>query len=171
MIQSEHFKPNEFLCPCCGRGEKEIDQLLVEKLEVLRENMNAKSIIITSGYRCKQHDKEIGGTGAGMHTTGGACDIVVYKKNGDRYNSFTIAREAEKIGFNGIGIIDNTACHVDIRGNIPYINNHWFGNEKTNEIYTTFAGMGEKIYYEENLGTTSRFTCPHCGKVISVEKG
>lgn len=168
MIATEHFKVNEILCPCCGRGESEMEQLIMEKLETLRENMNAKSIVITSGYRCNNHDKEVGGNGHGMHTLGGACDIVVYKKNGERYTSFAVAREAEKVGFNGIGIIDDSACHVDIRGYIKYANSHWFGNEKTNEIYTTFASMGEEVYYGDSVNKTY---CPHCGKKIMVIRG
>lgn len=167
MKKTEHFKPSEFLCPCCGRGENEIDQRLVDMLEKLRTALNAESIIITSGYRCNNHDREVGGSGSGMHTLGGAADIIAYKKNQQSYESLTIAREAEKIGFNGIGIIDAVACHVDIRGAIPYANNHWFGNEITGATYTTFKDKGEEIYFEN----TSPAICPHCGGKIKIEKG
>lgn len=167
MTASKHFKVNEFLCPCCGRGEAEISQGLVAMLEKLREKMNSTAIIITSGYRCNQHDREVGGSGTGMHTKGGACDIVVYKENGLPYDSFTVAECAESIGFTGIGIIDDTACHVDIRGTIPYVNSKWFGNERTNEIYTTFKGMGRI----EIVSRETTFACPHCGKNIIIKKG
>lgn len=40
---------------------------------------------------------------------------------------------AELIGFSGIGIIDNTAIHVDRRTTKNYTNGHWFGNEQTGE--------------------------------------
>lgn len=136
-------------------------------LEKLHTAMNAKEIWITSGYRCVKHDREVGGSGTGMHTLGGAADIVVFNMNGNAYSSFAIAREAEKIGFTGIGIIDNTACHVDIRGKIPYVNNKWFGNEKTGETYSTFAGKGEAIVESGS----AYISCPHCGKKIKISKG
>lgn len=80
-----------------------------------------------------------------MHVLGGASDIRVQKQDGSFYSAFTICREAEKIGFTGIAYIDEESAHVDIRGTIPYANNHWFGNESNNKIYTTFANMGEPI--------------------------
>lgn len=166
MTKTEHFAPEELMCPCCGRGETQTDQRLIDMLEQLHKAMNAKSIVITSGYRCPSHDKEVGGTGDGMHTKGGACDIIVYKKNGLPYTSLTVAREAEKIGFAGIGIIDVYACHVDIRGKIQYANDHWYGNEATGENYKTFTGMGEEIYREDTYPC-----CPYCGKKIKIEKG
>lgn len=166
MRETKHFKPKEFFCSCCGKGESEVNQILIDMLEKLHTAMNANAIYITSGYRCPKHDKAVGGSGAGMHTLGGAADIVVYRTEHIPYSSFTVAREAEKIGFTGIGIISNDACHVDIRGKIPYVNNHWFGNELTGETYTTFAGKGEKI-----TNTEACINCPHCGKKIKVEKG
>lgn len=163
MNNTEHFKDYEFMCPCCG--VEKMDNRIISMLETLRTALNAKSIVITSGYRCEKRDREVGGI-IGMHNKGGACDIIAYKKSGERYSAFTIAEQAEKIGFTGIGIIDSTACHVDIRGTIPYSNNHWFGNEQNGETYTTFSGMGEKI---ENVSHET--LCPHCGKKIKIERG
>ena len=115
-------------------------------LERLRENMNASAIIVTSGTRCPAHSVAVNGTTTDAHTKGIAADIRVNKKDGTSYTSGTIAREAEKIGFSGIGIIDNIHCHVDIRNLNNYYNNHWFGDERThNDFITTFANYGEPI--------------------------
>lgn len=141
---SQHFSESEFKCPCCGKIT--INKELINMLEKLRTAMNAAAIIVTSGYRCPNHSKAVGGSITDAHTKGIAVDIRVLKKSGQTYSSGTIAREAEKIGFSGIGIIDNIHCHVDIRNLHNYINAHWFGDERTkNDWIKTFANYGEEI--------------------------
>lgn len=107
--------------------------------------MDAKAIYVTSGLRCKKHNQSIGAGSVSMHILGGASDIQVQKKDGSYYSALTICECAEKIGFSGIAVIDDITAHVDIRGFIPYDNNHWFGNERTGATYQTFKGLGEKI--------------------------
>lgn len=141
---SKNFSKSEFACKCCGKAD--INGDLVNMLERLRTVMNASAIIITSGYRCPSHSVAVGGTATDAHTKGIAADIRVVKKSGQCYTAPTIAREAEKIGFFGIGIIDNLHCHVDVRNKNNYVNDHWFGDERTGDNYiTTFATMGEPI--------------------------
>ena len=141
---SQHFDEKEFMCPCCGAVN--IDKELVSMLEKLRTEMNASAIIVTSGYRCPTHSVAVGGSSTDAHTRGIAADIRVMKKSGKCYASGTIARESEKIGFTGIGIIDNLHCHVDIRNLHNYINAHWFGDERTgNDWIETFKNYGEPI--------------------------
>ena len=146
MQISEHFSSEEFMCKC-GCGSCNVDSELIAKLEQLFTAMNAKYIFVSSGVRCPEHSVAVGGSRTDAHTKGIAADICVMKQNGNYYSSETIAREAEKLGFNGIGIIDNTYCHVDIRNSENFVNNHWFGNEMTGENYIqTFANVGEPIY-------------------------
>ena len=146
MQISEHFASEEFACKC-GCGSCNVDSELIAKLEQLFKAMNAKYIFVSSGVRCPEHSVAVGGSRTDAHTKGIAADICVMKKNGEYYTAETIAREAEKIGFNGIGIIDNTYCHVDIRNSENFVNSHWFGNEMTGENYiSTFANVGEPIY-------------------------
>lgn len=141
---SPHFSKSEFACKCCNKVN--VDSELISMLERLYSEMNAKAIIITSGYRCPAHSVAVGGTATDAHTRGIAADIRVVKQSGQCYTAPTIARVAEKIGFTGIGIIDNLHCHVDIRNAHNYVNSHWFGDERNNDNYiTTFANMGEPI--------------------------
>lgn len=146
---SPNFDSTEFMCKCgCGKFIKNME--LIQMLERLRENMNAAAIIVTSGTRCPAHSVNVGGASTDAHTKGIAADIRVNKKDGTTYTSGTIAREAEKIGFSGIGIIDNIHCHVDIRNLNNYYNNHWFGDERThNDFITTFANYGEPILKDD----------------------
>lgn len=142
---SPNFDDTEFKCKCgCGKYIKNME--LIQMLERLRDAMNAAAIIVTSGTRCPAHSVAVGGTATDAHTRGIAADIRVNKKDGTTYTSGTIAREAEKIGFTGIGIIDNIHCHVDIRNLNNYYNSHWFGDERTNNDYIlTFENYGEPI--------------------------
>lgn len=129
---SEHFDSSEFACKCgCGRSIK-MSTILIERLEKLHALMGAKAIYINSGYRCENNPY---GFKTDAHRKGIAADIRVQHKNGDYYTSEDIAEAAERIGFGGIGLMEPDACHVDTRDIEPYDNNHWFGNETTNENF------------------------------------
>lgn len=146
---SAHFDISEFACDC-GCGGANPHPQLIEKLEQLHKNMNAKAIYINSGFRCASRSVAIGGYANDMHVLNGAADIRVQRKDGNFYTAEAIAREAEKVGFSGIGMMPPNSVHVDVRGTIPYANNHWFGNESTGENFIeTFADMGEPVYYED----------------------
>ena len=99
------------------------------------------AIIVTSGCRCPKHSASIpNGSSTDAHTRGIAADVYAVKKDGTRWGAFSLAAVAEKIGFTGIGIIDNTAVHMDIRNNSNYVNPHWFGNEITGDDFVkTFS--------------------------------
>lgn len=132
---TEHFDTSEFRCNC---GKEGINTELVERLERLFAAIGADKILISSGYRCPDCSVAVGGYRNDMHVKGGAADLVVYK-DGKPMSSYAVAAIAEDLGlFNGIGIIDDSYVHLDIRGVIPYSNNHWFGNEVSGETYTTF---------------------------------
>ena len=132
----------------CGCGGENPSKKLIERLEQLFELMGAKSIIITSGYRCPSYSRSIGGYGNDAHTCNIAADIIVNKKDGGTYTAEDIAEVAERIGFGGIGMMQG-ACHLDNRDSEPYVNNHWFGDERDgrNNIKTFQRGTvfpGEK---------------------------
>lgn len=77
-----NFKKSEFKCPCgrCnGYGDGIASSLLVT-LQALRDKYG--KLQITSGYRCKQHNKEVGGSTNSKHTKGQAADFYL-----DGFNS------------------------------------------------------------------------------------
>lgn len=107
MRISPHFSTSEFACPCCGFCP-EISPELLDKLERLRTYLGAP-IIITSGYRCERHNSHVGGASRSQHLLGTAADIKVGDIPPDE-----VAKAAELIGFNGIGVY-STWTHVDVR--------------------------------------------------------
>ena len=139
-----HFSAYEFKCSC-GCGGNGTSKALVEKFEKIYEYLagterGVKSVNITSGYRCPKHSVAVGGSADDAHTRGIAADFYALDKSGTRWASRELAAVCEKLGFSGIGVIDNTAVHADIRTTANYKNGHWFGNEMTgNDNIQTWA--------------------------------
>ncbi len=71
---SVHFTDYEFRCPCCGVVK--VDPRLIEVLESIRNHFGRR-VIVTSGYRCAKHNKDVGGAEGSYHTRGMAADIKV----------------------------------------------------------------------------------------------
>ena len=110
---SAHFNASEFACPCCGTVN--VDSKLIELLEQLRSKLNVP-IHINSGYRCRNHNAQVGGVAGSQHLYGTAADITAplagYRRTRDA---------VEQIDFDGTGFYPpigaDTAwyIHVDTR--------------------------------------------------------
>lgn len=133
---SEHFDSSEFACKCCGK-QVTMSKLLIERLEKMHSLMDAKAIYINSGYRCNNNPW---GSPTDAHRKGMAADIRVQKKDGSYYSAEDIAEAAERIGFKGIGLMLPDSCHVDTRGDEPYIYDWWHGNETTGVDWAKDSG-------------------------------
>lgn len=128
---SEHFKVSEFRCKCGGTHDTLIASDLVQKLEELRSALGCSGISISSGYRCIQHDKAVGGSGTGQHTKGKAADICCYGSDGKPIDNRIVCCAAEDLGFHGIARIkgNGTFTHVDVRSG------KWYGDETKGMSY------------------------------------
>ena len=123
-----HFHSTEFRCKC-GCGKIYIDEGLVNKLEQLFVKLNASKCIISSGYRCSKHDKNVGGNGYGQHTKGYAADCVYYDKNGKIIPSKIVVCVAYDMGlFKGMANINNNYQHLDVRTTGTYRGDETRGN-------------------------------------------
>jgi len=99
------FAKEEFKCPCCGLSY--VDDKLIKMLNKARK-IAGIPFIINSGFRCGEHNKNIGGYPTSSHMTGLAADIKC-KNSKDRLIMLKALIEAK---FNRIGI-GNTFIHVD----------------------------------------------------------
>lgn len=151
---TEHFDSTEFECKC-GCGGNKIDERLVNLLESLFKLMDAKVIIVTSGYRCPTHSVRVGGSIDDAHTIGYAADIKVQKQDGSWYTAEDIAEAAERIGFGGIGLM-NGACHVDIRHLGGYKNMFWHGDERNGVDFINSFQRGTKFGSSAAIKTTHK---------------
>ncbi len=106
---TENFSEDEFACRCCG--SLLLHPELLRKLEAMRFAAGAP-VIVTSGYRCQDYNKVVGGAANSYHTFGMAADVFVNGVSTQR-----LAELAEDVGFDGIGIYpDQAFVHVDVRG-------------------------------------------------------
>ena len=134
MKISEHFHSSEFKCQHCGKIY--IDRNLVEKLEHIFDKLEASKCIISSGYRCREYDIQIGGF-AGRHSEGLAADCVYYDKEGQIIPAGRVICTAFDLGeLKGIANIDGNYVHLD------------------NRIYGTYYG-------DETKGNNSCWTDPY----------
>jgi len=110
---SANFKVREFLCLCCGAEGIKDD--LVFHLQTVHDMLPADHVmIITSGYRCEKHNKEIGGLEDSAHKKGLAADIAVLNSS----YRFRLLKALIRVGFKRIGIYKNF-IHADLDESKP----------------------------------------------------
>lgn len=100
-----NFTLNEFACPCCGGNN--IQAGLVERLQKAR-TLADMPFKISSGWRCADHNKEIGGEAHSSHMLGWASDIAC-ETSGIRFRMVKALIDA---GFTRLGI-GKTFVHAD----------------------------------------------------------
>lgn len=125
---SKNFKSTEFDCHgfgCCNSTE--ISLQLIDILQEVRDHFK-KSVTINSGFRCKVHNKAVGGASKSNHLKGTAADIVV-----SGVEPKEVAKFLESIGVLGIGLYP-WGCHVDTRTKKAF----WYGDKQ--EYRSTFGG-------------------------------
>ena len=102
----KHFTKSEFQCSCCNKVV--VSPKLVFMLDLARE-LAGVPFKISSGYRCKKHNSEVGGVKNSAHLKGLAVDIVV----ADNVSRLKILRALVIVGFSRIGI-SKGFIHVDV---------------------------------------------------------
>jgi hypothetical protein len=106
---STNFKVKRFACKD-GTDTTPIDSKLVNILQTISDHFG-KTVTITSGYRTVTYNSKIGGEKNSFHTRGMAADITI-----SGVQPLTVARYAESIGVQGIGLYENSGfVHVDSR--------------------------------------------------------
>ena len=82
----------------CGCQHDEISELFMNKMYTIRKTLDFP-LIVTSGYRCPDHNLSVSGKSTGPHTTGHAIDIQIH---GGR--AVYLIKEALLEGMRGIGV-------------------------------------------------------------------
>ncbi len=104
----KYFNYEEFDSPDVQGSGQLMDKKLLEMLDQVRE-MYGKPIHVTSGYRTKAHNRDVGGVTGSSHLKGLAVDIACITSS-DRYK---LLYALIKVGFNRIGVA-KTFVHIDI---------------------------------------------------------
>jgi uncharacterized protein YcbK (DUF882 family) len=111
---SANFSRIEFACNC-GCGFDTVDSDTLETLEHIREHFNA-SVVINSGCRCANWNKQCGGEPNSYHLQARAADIAVAGVPPSKVAEWV--ENGPLKGRGGVGRY-NTFTHVDTRSNGP----------------------------------------------------
>ena len=95
---SDNFRLGEFMCKCARCTEVQVDDELVGILQKIRDYFGVP-VNINSGYRCAEHNAEVGGDPGSHHMKGMAADIVV-----EGIEPAEVANYAESMGVQRIGL-------------------------------------------------------------------
>lgn len=139
---SKHFKVYEFsdTSPSPYNQRKIYSDVikyspeLINKLEEIISLTGAKSVSVSSGYRSRQHDRDVGGNGYGQHPNGCAADVCFFDSNNKPIDNRIISIIAQDIGIKGIARINrNGYIHLDMRATGTYL-----GDETVNNYTVTW---------------------------------
>lgn len=109
----KYFKREEFVCHCdgkyCDGYPAEMKHKLIVVADRVREHFG-KPCIVSSGARCKQHNKNVGGVWNSWHLYGKAMDFKVEGVSGAKV--LTYVKQQPEITY--AYSIDGTYIHMDI---------------------------------------------------------
>lgn len=109
-----NFTRDEFVCKCggqyCNGDTAEMHTAVMDILQSIRNYVN-QPIIITSGVRCPQHNRNVDGTNSSRHKLGKAIDFYV---KGCTVHGDTLVNLAYKYGARYSYNIDGYAVHIDV---------------------------------------------------------
>jgi len=105
MWDYANFRPEEFICPCCG--EQRMEQEFMERLQILRE-LCGFPFIVTSGWRCENYNRKVSPESSGDHTRGLAVDISLT----DRYNRWDLLKYITQMLYFKDIAIGKTFIHI-----------------------------------------------------------
>lgn len=74
---SRNFTRSELQCPCCSKCL--MCPAFIDRLQVFRD-IYGKPLIVVSGFRCEEHNAEVGGSLNSDHLYGKAVDLRVHDK-------------------------------------------------------------------------------------------
>jgi len=106
-----YFKTDEFTCPCCNKVI--VSGYLIHLLNKIREGLG-KPMTVNSGYRCKKHNKKVGGKDNSAHRRGTAADIECTNS----HDRFIIKKLAYEAGFKRLKPYP-TFIHLDVDMELP----------------------------------------------------
>lgn len=122
---AKYFSNDEITCNCgCGRGLDEINPILLDCLDKLRERWGSE-IMVSCMYRCPEHNRDVGGEPNSQHLLGNAADIWVDGDYHEFYNFVVNSRLFDAIGY----YPESEFVHVDVRSGCTEINEYWWCGE------------------------------------------
>ena len=97
---------------CHDCGACLVSSELLYALEQLRA-LGPEPILVDDGYRCPEHNAEVGGVNGSQHTAGKAADIKIVGLT--LQQMYERAKSIPAFAAGGIGVYDTGFIHVDVR--------------------------------------------------------
>lgn len=117
MSLTSNFKKSEFECNCGCEMPDEVFfniEKLANQLQYIRDFIELP-IGITNAYRCRSHNKAVGGVSNSQHILGKAADLQVKGISTEElYKVIDTLAEYNHVMQGGLGLYD-TFVHYDIR--------------------------------------------------------
>ena len=106
----QYFSREEFRCPCprCGGFPVEPKEALVRLADQVREHFGAPALP-SSGVRCPEHNKEVGGVWNSYHLTGRALDFRIQGRSAAEVLAFV-----RTLPVHYAYAIDGSYVHMDV---------------------------------------------------------
>jgi len=92
-----------------------VDPLLLAGLEKMRE-IAGSPVVIHDGYRCPEHNRDVGGVGRSEHLNGKAADVDIPGLT--LPEQYEIAIRIPQCRNGGIGVYYSKFLHVDVRNHL-----------------------------------------------------
>ena len=108
----KYFSRNEFRCKCgryCDGFPVEPEELLIQQAVLVREHFGAP-VFVSSGVRCAQHNRNVGGVDGSRHKKGKAMDFRVEGKGSAVVLKFVKTLPNVRYAY----AIDGSYVHMDI---------------------------------------------------------
>ena len=105
-VNSRYFTVQEFVCPCCN--DQAMSRIFIARLDQAR-GLAGVPFVLTSAWRCYQHNLDVGGKETSSHLFGRAVDIAATTSR----SRFLIVKALLDVGFTRIGI-GKDFIHVDM---------------------------------------------------------
>jgi len=116
---SAHFRRKEFNCRCGRCSPAVVDGQIIKWLEAIRKKISLQrakdtKITITSGKRCKKHNKKIGGHSKSKHVPDEKGEVKAVDFKIAELSGSDLENIARSVGVKAVGVA-STWVHIDTR--------------------------------------------------------
>ena len=106
----KYFTPGEFACKCGCGCDTQVDPRLLRLADQVRAHFGAPCTV-SSGIRCKTHNKKVGGAAASRHLSGKAMDFCIRGKSATQTLDYVRSLPAVRYAY----AIDKNYVHMDVK--------------------------------------------------------
>lgn len=159
---TKNFSCYEFQCKC-GCNAQMIDEELVQKLQQIRNKLG-KSLTVTSGYRCINHNAKAGGSTHSRHLYGYAAD---WRTTNRSVNPVALGIIASQY-FGAVGVYWHSKgafVHTDVRNGKAT----WLCTTPGSYLSTSYNGFIMPTVKQGSTGAVNRAAIIMLQKLLNIK--